>query len=239
MKRIRDIVGLLLICVKEGLEYGRIKDVLFDPGNGRIKYLIVDDGQWYLGAKLLPFDKIIGIGSDVITTHCQENIVPLAQVQDALDLIKQDVKVVGSRVYTQKGEYVGEVTECFVNEKDGSISACEITGKEQPVSLNASDIVTYGKNVIIISQDSVQESHSNDEGRNEQDNNEHNEEERSSKLFEIKQRRFLLGKKVTKRIYNESGQLLVDRGEIVTDDVIDSVKAGGKLVELTMNIKPK
>ena len=23
---------LLLICVKEGLEYGRIKDVLFDPG---------------------------------------------------------------------------------------------------------------------------------------------------------------------------------------------------------------
>jgi hypothetical protein len=44
---------------------------------------------------------------------------------------------------------------------------------------------------------------------------------------------------VTKRIYNESGQLLVDEGEIVTDDVIDSVKAGGKLVELTMNIEPK
>ena len=50
--------------------------------NGRIKYLIVDDGQWY-GAKLLPFDKIIGISSDVITTHCQK-ISYLCPVQDAL-----------------------------------------------------------------------------------------------------------------------------------------------------------
>ena len=168
MKSIREIIGLSLICVKEGLEYGHIKDVLFDPANGRIKYLIVDDGQWYLGAKLLPFEKVMGIGTDVITVESQENIVPFIQAQDALDLIKRDVKIIGSKVYTQKGEYIGEVKECSVCEQDGSISMCELSGKEHSITINASDILTYGKGVIIISGDALRENFTTDDKPDEQ-----------------------------------------------------------------------
>ncbi len=240
MKRIRDIVGLSLICVKEGLEYGRIKDVLFDPANGKVKYLIIDNGQWYLGAKLLPFDKVVGIGSDVVTTESQKNVIPFAQAKDGLDLIKREVTVTGSKVYSQKGEYIGEVKEYFISETDGSILECEIIGNKKLNSLPASAIVTFGKGVIIASQDFVNQNESEDDNADELDSDDSTDvqdKESPSELFEMKQRRFLLGKRVTKRVLCESGQMLVDEGEIITDEILDRAKAEGKLVELTMNIE--
>lgn len=57
----------------------------------------------------------------------------------------------------------------------------------------------------------------------------------AAELFEQRQRQYLLGKKVTKTIYNSSGGIIVNSGETITEQVIDEVKANGKLIELVMN----
>lgn len=57
----------------------------------------------------------------------------------------------------------------------------------------------------------------------------------AAELFEQRQRQYLVGKKVTKAIYNSSGEIIVNSGEIITEQIIDEVKANGKLIELVMN----
>jgi len=57
----------------------------------------------------------------------------------------------------------------------------------------------------------------------------------AAELFEMRQRQYLVGKKVTKTIYAPDGQVLVNNGEIITNSLIDEVKAHGKLIELVMN----
>jgi hypothetical protein len=57
----------------------------------------------------------------------------------------------------------------------------------------------------------------------------------AAELFEQRQRQYLVGKKVTKTIYNSSGGIIVNSGEIITEKIIDDVKANGKLIELVMN----
>jgi len=57
----------------------------------------------------------------------------------------------------------------------------------------------------------------------------------AAELFEQRQRQYLVGKKVTKTIYNSSGGIIVNSGDIITEHVIDEVKANGKLIELVMN----
>lgn len=54
-------------------------------------------------------------------------------------------------------------------------------------------------------------------------------------LFEQRQRQYLLGKKVTRVIYDSNGEIIVNNGEVITSQIIDSVKANGKLIELVMN----
>jgi len=44
-----------------------------------------------------------------------------------------------------------------------------------------------------------------------------------------------VGKKVTKTIVDASGGILVNSGEIITDEIVQAVKENGKLIELVMN----
>jgi uncharacterized protein YrrD len=63
-----------------------------------------------------------------------------------------------------------------------------------------------------------------------------NEQEMSaSELFEYRQKQYLIGKKVSKTIYSNSGSVIVTAGEIITDAIVDEVKQNGKLIELVMN----
>ncbi len=233
MKAMHEVEGLPVICVREGIECGRVREMLINCCEGKIQYLIIEDEEWYLGAKLLPFDEVLGIGPHAVIAESRENVLPFLQVEEAHALIKQGLGLKGARVYTQKGEYMGNVKEYYFDEKDGRIIKCELDAENQgSFELNASQIVTYGKGIVVVSNgvnqaaadisDEVPQEVSKPAG---------------SSLFEQKQRRFLFGKRVTKRIVSEDGELLAAEGDIVTDELIDKVKAGGKLVELTMNIE--
>ncbi|MGI6084558.1 MAG: PRC-barrel domain-containing protein [Acetivibrionales bacterium] len=57
----------------------------------------------------------------------------------------------------------------------------------------------------------------------------------AAELFELRQRQYLVGKKVTKAIYSSAGEIIIDSGETITEQVIDKVKTDGKLIELVMN----
>jgi uncharacterized protein YrrD len=57
----------------------------------------------------------------------------------------------------------------------------------------------------------------------------------AAELFEQRQRQYLVGKKVTKTIYDASGGTIVNAGDTITDKLILDMKASGKLIELVMN----
>ncbi len=60
--------------------------------------------------------------------------------------------------------------------------------------------------------------------------------ENALKHFEEQQRQYLLDKKATMRIVADNGEVIVERGETITDDIIKHAKDSGKYIELTMNI---
>ena len=60
----------------------------------------------------------------------------------------------------------------------------------------------------------------------------------AANLFEQRQRQYLVGRKATKTIVDNFGSVIVNEGTVINDEIIDSAKASGKLVELVMNNKP-
>lgn len=244
MKAMHDVKGLPVICAREGIECGSVRELFINCCEGKVQYLIIEDDEWYLGAKLLPFDKVLGIGRHAVITESHENIFSFSQVEGAHDLIKQGTSLIGAKVYTQKGEYMGNVEEYYFDEKDGRVIKCQLCVENQKdFELNASQIVTYGKGILIVNDGINGTAADVSEGLSEQayktmkNGDDGIYTYKGASLFEQKQRRFLLGKRVTKRIVSEEGELLAEEGDIVTEELIDKIKSGGKLIELTMNIE--
>ena len=54
MKKSADILRLPVISISEGKQVGTVKDLVIDAAQGAVVALVIDDGSWYLGAKILP-----------------------------------------------------------------------------------------------------------------------------------------------------------------------------------------
>lgn len=63
------------------------------------------------------------------------------------------------------------------------------------------------------------------------------EPSQAARLFEERQRQYLLGRKAGKRIETETGEVVIEEGETITEELMDKAKASGKFAELSMNTR--
>lgn len=262
MKKSTDILGLPVISIMEGKELGNVKNLVISPVNGTVAALVVDDGKWYLEAKLLPFGSVAGLGEYAVTIEDSNTVIPVTAAPDLEKLLSANIKVIGTKVLTKSGRIQGKVTEILINDA-GQITACEIeeaTG--QIIEIPAQRIVTYGKDVLIIREAAeeqpqlaaatvqpIAETVANpviaagvavaaptvDEISAAAGVGETNSE--PTRKFDDKHRKYLLGKKANRRIETDNGMVIVDQGGEITEEVLQKAKLAGKFVELSMSIQ--
>ncbi|EAX48572.1 PRC-barrel domain protein [Thermosinus carboxydivorans Nor1] len=259
MKKSAEILGLPVISILEGKELGTVKDLVVDASGGAVAALIVDDGKWYLGAKLLPFGAITGLGEYAITVDSSEYILSVVKSPELEQLLIENVKVIGTKVLTKTGRIQGTVSEIVIDDT-GKIAACEISENNGAISnVPAQRIVTFGKSVLIITDEDqpthiaaamakTMEKHdipvvnerlavqttptsavAVQSGKETDDD--------PTRKFDEKHRKFLLGKKASRRIETDNGMIIVDQGGEITEEVLQKAKLAGKFVELSMSVQ--
>ncbi|MDD3839411.1 MAG: PRC-barrel domain-containing protein [Clostridia bacterium] len=242
MKKISEIIGLSVICIQEGEERGTIRELLVDSNEGNVKYLVLQDDEWYFGAKILPFTDIQGIGKDAVTTLSKDSIQKLENSDEAVELVKKQVSVVGSKVYTEKGRFIGKVNEYFIDNADGRITGCtaEKHSTDGMLTISSEDIVTYGKKVVIV-KDEIESQKEIETQKIEpitaDDKEPENIAQDASKLFEMRQIEYFTGKKLNRDILDDDGNIIAKAGTSITGDIIDKTKKAGRFIELTMSIE--
>ena len=291
MKKSVEIIGLPVISITEGKEFGSVKQLLIDYSQGTIAALVIDDGKWYLGAQLLPFAAVTGLGEYAVTINNSSELVAVADKPDYAQLFEADVKVIGTKVITKGGKIQGKINE-FIIDDSGKIVTCEMetTGNEL-IQINAQQVVTFGKEVLIVADSddiptvapiiptiaevpavapvqpeavieaepetvpviadtpAVQEVQVPETPETtievapvvseavEAVEKEQAPVDDSAKKFDDKHRKFLLGKKVARRIETDNGMLIAEQGDEITEEVLQKAKLAGKFVELSMNIQ--
>ena len=156
MKKTAEILGLPVISITEGKELGHVKELVVNAAAGTVAAIVVDDGKWYLGAKLLPFGAVAGIGEYALTIDSSSHVISITAAPELEALLAANVKVIGSKVLTRSGRIQGKVTE-FNFDLSGTIVSCEIedtTGNV--VQINGQQIITYGKEVLIVAEGSAE-----------------------------------------------------------------------------------
>lgn len=259
MKKSIEIIGLPVISIIEGTELGTVKSLLINPADGSVTILI-DDAKWYWGAKFLPLAAVTGLGQYAITIENSDAILTLADAPEVEQLIVADLKVIGTKVLTRNGLIQGKVTEILID-NSGKIVACEIEDiNGETTSIEAQQILTFGKDVLIVSDENdiaikkpvttqvipsietspvipAVTSNSKSSVAVEQDNVRLSINDDSAKKFDEKNRKYLLGKKASRRIETDNGLLIVEEGGEITEEVLQKAKLTGSFVELSMNVQ--
>lgn len=158
MKSSSGIKGLKIISIAEGREVSTIKDIILDAENGYLAFFVIDQPSDYLGARLIAYSDILGLGDYAMIIPNTDIIQDVAHCVSAIELLKKDIKVIGAKVLSEKGSLIGQVTEIVIDEGTGRLASCEIIDPQGMHSEIKCDKVTkYGKDIIIISDSSVQE----------------------------------------------------------------------------------
>jgi uncharacterized protein YrrD len=235
MKKIQDIIGLPLISIEGAMELGDIRDVLIDPDSCKVRYLLVLDKKWYLGAIVIPFEDILSIGTDAVTIENQKVCRRFSEVEDALRLAEKEIEVSQARVFTERGQYIGEVKEFYMGLEDGVISKCHLDGPRGPVIIEHPRIISFGPKTLVFQEGKQEEKEPvSNEPRPKSTKN---SVPSSVRLFEEKQRQFLIGRKGTRTVLDSSGNVLLEEGQVLTNEILDKVKDKNKIMELTINTR--
>ncbi|MBR5914532.1 MAG: PRC-barrel domain-containing protein [Selenomonadaceae bacterium] len=150
MKKSVEILGLPVISITEGRELGISKGLLIDAKNRVVAAITIEDDDWYRGVKLIPYEAVIAIGVDAMTITHSENILTLDEAGDYETLLDENIRIIGTKVFTKSGVVQGKVSEISISE-DGKIELCEITDNTGAVGEIPSDKISiFGKLVTVI-----------------------------------------------------------------------------------------
>lgn len=266
MKKTKEIVGLPIISISDGMEVGTVKGLVVNAGKGAIDYMIVDDSKQLLSTSVISTVNVLGMGEYAVTIENDSVINDISKIPEAVDLVQKNIQVKGTKVLTKKGRLIGEIGDIYVDEDSGTISALEfIADPSQKVIrlIPRESVITFGKNMLVVIEevegtlvDTVaQLSPKGNESENEKkndvihDNASANEiiksavslsdnsqvEGETADSFEQRQKQYLRGRVATKTVTDNDGNVIINEGAVITDEVIEIAELYGKIIELVMN----
>ncbi len=272
----KKITGLPVISIEEGEEIGTVRMLIPDPHKPKIIGVVIEDREWFRGAKIVTFDKIFGIGESAVTVVNKNELSKIDEFPEIEDVLLRGINLLGSKVLTKKGEFLGKVEEFYIK-KDGKIISYEIDTENDVKFLPSEEVLTIGKGIIITKEDSnerllssllQEESKSVDvkkentpQSKNSEPLKETNTQKNSvskstaptqtekdlliasakkevdlKKIFQERQRKYLMGKRVIKDILGRGGKVLVPKDTIINEEILDKVQKEGKFLELSMSV---
>ncbi|SHE72810.1 PRC-barrel domain-containing protein [Desulforamulus putei] len=246
MKLKSQIVGLPVISIVEVASLGKVEDLVINPDTGSVDFLIVEPEQWYMERRLIAIQDVAGIGEDALTTETRTNVVNITSVPAAIELLKKEVKVVGSQVITKKGRLNGSIDEILVDEQTGKISACRwVAGDGAKTGLiPANLVVTFGKGMLVVEEDfdaalveNASQIHTDAVHKPVVEKATAQGPQDPLQFFEDKQKQYLIGRTVTTDILSDDGEIIAEQGQKVTQEMVDKAVAADKFVELTLNTR--
>lgn len=240
MKKSQEIIGLPVFSIINGIKIGQVKDLVINPEEGKVDFILVSDGSWYVGARILPFKDVMGIGEHAVTTESESMLLTISEAGNANSLLERNIEVKGNRVLTNKGNLIGVISEYEIDENTGKLNKLEYKTAQDEAKIEiimAADVLTFGADVVVVKEVSTKQVSSPAAPSDTVTMPSDGTESEGAALFKERQRQFLIGKKITQDIVNVDGSILFTIGQEITEEIINLAEQNNKFVELTQCAK--
>ena len=155
MKPSKKYLSLPIISLQEGQQIGYVKSLILDAGTKALAAIVVDTKGFFKDQRIIPYSKVVSVGEDAITIDKQSHVEKTTNLPELLDLVKEKLTIIGTKMVTETGKTLGIADEYYVDQETGKIAQIEISGGKIECFLSgkafisADYITTIGHDVII------------------------------------------------------------------------------------------
>ncbi|HHV15064.1 MAG TPA: photosystem reaction center subunit H [Gelria sp.] len=241
MKKSQEIIGLPVFSILDGKKIGQVKDLVINPEEGKLDFILVSNGSWYVGARVLPYKAVMGIGEHAVTTESENLLSNIGDTSSAANLLQRNIVIKGNRVLTDKGNLIGVISEYEVDELSGKIVRLEYktaVDESKTDIVEAADVLTYGADVIVVRENQDSSPDPDSSSVSEDSTSEvSGEETDGAAFFKQRQKQYLLGKKLIQDVKDDAGNILIAEGTLVTEEIINLAEQHNRFNELSQCAK--
>ena len=265
MKKSVEIQGLPIFSLIDGEQIGRVKQLIIKPDTGNVQILLVENDQDAIGIHVLSYADAIGVGEFAVTVENKAAIREVGQLDGARELVLLGYKIIGTRVLSRKGQLLGTVDEYYVDPDTGSVTACTFREANDAASIKMFDranIMTFGRDVIVVKQEEAVftpgEARPNAGEANAVAETAEQEVAATAPTeapvlteapvtetsaptvanatpLPVGPNAYLLGKVLSADLVTDAGELVAAQGTMISDDLIDRVKAISPTLFMKLN----
>ena len=149
MKQTKQVLGLPVMGMKEGVTQGIAVDFVIDAEAKKVRYIILKNEIGY-GFRVLAVEDIAGIGTDYIMTSTVQNVKKLFDSPELLQEMEAALygsDILGAKVLSVVGNVLPNVKEMVFDEKTGDIDSLILAnGKDYLASV----IATLARDVVFL-----------------------------------------------------------------------------------------
>lgn len=253
--RASGLVGRAVVSLDTGREVGRVHDVVYDAAAGALLGFRLNRVGLFGPTRTLEISSVHRIGVDAVTIPT-ESVVRLAGASDPLEQAAETGRaVLGKRLLTESGEYLGTILDLLLYRRDGRVFAYEVSGGpiremlEGRCLLRASTVLRVGADFVVV-PDSVREHLvANQHGLREAWEE---TRARASEAWEVardraaalqsqaaralarKEREFAAGKVAGRPVIAPDGEVVVPDGAVIDTPMLDRAEALGLLHQVAI-----
>ncbi|MDL2257982.1 hypothetical protein LJC42_02340 [Eubacteriales bacterium OttesenSCG-928-K08] len=145
MEKKSGIVGMPLMAIKEGMECGKISQLIVDVEAKRVTHLLIGG---VLGAgKLLPVGKLMGVGRDFLTIASSDDLAPVWSLGEAMKKSMSDQELTGLNVVSSKGNVEGKVADFAFDVESGTIEEYYLA---ENATIAKGDVLTIAARALFV-----------------------------------------------------------------------------------------
>lgn len=122
------LIGYRVISQIEGIDLGKVRQIVFDGVNRRAAFLLLSDKDLFglMDAQIVPWDEIQSIGENAVIVRNADSCQKAKSIPDSVPLLEQKDLLPGAKIYTEDGTGLGHVKD-VIYEEDGAISGYELS----------------------------------------------------------------------------------------------------------------
>ncbi len=128
MRKGKDIIGKPIITYDSGQKIAKVVDLIFDQNDNRLLGLVINEGGWFSGAKVLPLYLVKAIGIDALIVPSRDAIAPSRNYADLHQILERNNILNGTRIMTTDGRDLGKLIDLYFDETSGIIEGYETSG---------------------------------------------------------------------------------------------------------------
>lgn len=123
-----DVIGKVVVTYDTGERVERVQDLLFDQDSNQLLGILVDEGGWLSGARVVALKDVQAIGPNAVVIPSKSAIAKSRKIPEIRQILKRNNVLKDTRIMTTNGRDLGTTVDLYFNEETGVVEGYEVSG---------------------------------------------------------------------------------------------------------------